>query len=313
MSKKINFLSEHGKTISKRKRMSGTDPSKKPEVKQCNVIEGESQNFSAISLIPIVIGTGGVKATNVMGPYRLHLLQYPAAGNEAYERIGNSFFLKSLRLKGYVALSSRIFRPINWRLYLYRFDGPSPWEEDDETSVTLSTSHYLSLFKNVQGFTTDLAANTARVNSRHTFYKAVRKLPKDYAYTCKCIASGTIPVTNKLGNISYSTLGSSGATVGLISPLDVVANEDLGCMSLDVNIKLNDRITYVQANNSYTPTGWTPTVRYYLAYEDDFGVGYHISQASAGTAVNNTYSLSNLPAEKPFSIEFWGRWYYTDD
>lgn len=317
MSKIVFFREKDGKvSAKKRKRMSGTVAKRKPEIKQCNTILGHGADYTAYDISPMFNGVEVNDASQDMFSWRLHSLAYPGVGANADDRIGNSIFLKSFRLKGYLSVSTRVFRPIHWRLLLYRFSG-----------LVIGTPHgalvtaqqqvdpYLHvLYKNTETMEDDHAANELRVHSRHNYFKAVRKMPKDMDYSCKVIASGVVPVTNSIieeGQKQFGTYAASGVNATVVK-----ANEDKLCEPIDVVVKLNDRVTWLPTDNS-TNT-FHADVSYFLTLETDFVVGYAVSYPTVPNAQNQggifsaNYTLDKTLANRPFIISAHGRFYYTD-
>lgn len=312
----IWFNGNSGKLVAKkRKRMPGTDSSKRKEVKQCNPMYGHPSDYTAFNLRPMLNYTSSLEGGQVISPWRLHKLLYPEQGANSYQRVGNSIFIKSLRIKGYIYPNYRcIAKPIHWRLKLYRMDSLYPKAANHTTLNDISA--YLTLFNNFE-----IPANFTHYYNiidacRHNFYKAIKKYPKLVNYSCKTIASGTIPLTNGLHNFGYDALGNTTfKTVGSFLDDDGTWTEDKSMFPLDINIKINDRITWLLDQAS---SAMTANVFYFIVLEDDFGVGVDVHKttydASSGDFNDPYYEFeANDIAKCCYHGTFFARWYYTDD
>lgn len=312
----IWFNGNSGRIVAKkRKRMPGTDQSKRKEIKQMNPMYGHPNDYTSFDVVPLLNYTPSLEGGGDIAPWRLHKLLYPSQGTNSYERIGNSIFIKSLRIKGHIGPTwKNIARPISWRLKLYRFDSMYP-QVTNHTALN-DVGAYLTLFNNFE-LPSDFSNVSAVYNAcRHNFYKAIKKYPKLTNYTCKTIASGILPMTNSLGNFGYEAFGSNPIkTFGS----NLADNGTFGSMKqifpIDINVKINDRITWErdQAN-----TGMTANVFYFLVWEDDFGCGCDVKpstyNASSGTFNLPYYEINGTnTAQRCYYCNFFAKWYYTDD
>lgn len=309
----IDFSYDAGKSYTKkRKRIPGANADKKPEVKQFNPCDGTG-GLDGMEIYPFVKERPG-------SAYQLHLwrmkpLIWPVVGTSFYNRIGNQFFLKSLRFKGYLVIHGNVIRPIRWRLKLYRFDKPIPeFKYGNAYTYTVITDVYLSLFKNYQNYPNGISTDNVIVNSRHNFYKMVKNLPKDRPYTSKVIASGVVPVNNGKENTGTKVLGSG--SVGYQQTFSTKAYQlDAGCIPIDVLVKCNDRIVYSLDDDQQT---YSAAIQYAIVLEDDWGVGVEItppdlvSVQGETTWYNADYQLrdNTFPC---YEIKLFCRGYFTDD
>lgn len=316
MPKNVIVFSEDTGRVSakKRKRIAGTVAKKKPEIKQCNTMTGHNIDYEAYTIKPVNSISYVTTDAKTIYPWRLIPLYYPLVGTESYNRIGNNIFLKSLRLKGYVTPTWRnLVKPIHWRLKLYRFDGEYP--EPASANAVVQMQAYLGLFNNWET-PAQASATSYTAAARHDFFKAIKKYPKLYNYSCKTIASGIIPLANKCFTSSGVAIGSAAQQI-VEKGFERTSNNDCGCYPLDVIVKLNDRISWVRnaANTSYVQD-----IHYFFAFEDDFGIGIAIQEPSITipsqgsptfTGANWTLDITN-PDNCCYTLSFFARWYYTD-
>lgn len=312
----ILFNGNSGKVVAKkRKRMSGTDGSRRREVKQMNPLYGHPNDYTAFEVRPMVSLSGSLDGGQNIYPWRLHKLMYPDQGSNSYQRIGNSIFLKNLRIKGYVyPRFNCLVKPINWRLKLYRFDSMYPQVTTHNAKNDVSA--YMTLFNNIEVPADTGVALDCVAACRHNFYKAIKKYPKIVNYTCKTIASGRIQMTGNIESFGSTSFGNASCvTYGTCLTNFGSYLEDKGCYPLDINVKLNDRVTW---QLDQTSTAMTANVFYFLVLEDDLGVGVeaHGASGNAGqaTVTQPYYSFDvNNSANSCYKMSFFARWYYTDD
>lgn len=298
----IEFTPDEGRvSFKKRKRMAGTKSKMQKEIKQVNTASNQGASYSAYTVRPGLSSPDSQDGSIYIHPWRFTRLVYPSVGTSNDTRIGNSFFLRALRIKGYVTYSSRnILRPIHWRLKLYRFEGASPYNFVAGSTAIDQVAQYSTLFANWENPTDWTSGSQVIAACRHNFWKAIKKYPKHYDYTCKTIASGVIPKSNSFiatGSASYGsqTTYSVGAQVE-------TNNSDSGDFPLDVIVKLHDRIV-IKDN--------VPSASYFFVFEDDFGMFIKVVE---GTQTSfPTWSLSNEVTYKVYSLEFWSRFYFSDD
>lgn len=306
----IDFHYDSGKVyVKKRKRAPGANPDKKPEIKQFNPYDG-SASFIGITFFPLLRMNQAL--TTDFLPYRLEPLVWPIMGTSANQRIGNSFFLKAIRLKGYVEIFRNVLRPIRWRIKLFRFEKPIPEEWYLTGNYTQQTNLYVRLFKNFEEFSQGIDGHETINRCRHNFYKMIKNLPKDRPYSSKVIASGVIPINNALiseGSFVYGQTNAFQVTTQ-IKPGD----PDCGCYPIDVLIKCNDRITYSMNDDQ---SSYSADVRYCLVLEDDFGMGIKITPAGytpGQTPITDVPKVEFNPTSDPcYVIRLFSRGYFTDD
>ncbi|QCH00634.1 Cap [Circoviridae sp.] len=303
----IDFHYDSGKQyVKKRKRVPGANPDKKPEIKQFNPRDGTG-GFDGINFFPLV--KVNQATTDNWLPYRLYPLSWPLLGTGANERIGNSFFLKAIRLKGYIEINRCVFRPIRWRLKLFRLEKPMPlWYMTG--NYTQQTGSYLELYKNCERFAQGISVQSTIDRCRHNYYKMIKNLPKVRPYTSKVIASGVIPINNKF--ISQGTKEYGQVNAFQVTSSVEVYDDDCGCYPIDVLIKCNDRITYSLQDDAYQPD-----IRYCLVLEDDFGVGVNVKPAvfiPGDDPITNTPIIEFYDTSYPcYWIRLFARGYFTDD
>lgn len=297
----IEFTPDEGRlSYNKRKRMPGTKSKMQKEIKQANTAANHQGDYTAYTAYASLITKASQDGSPLMYPWRFSRLVFPGLGQANYQRIGNSFFLRSLRIKGYVSYSSRnILRPIRWRLKLYRFEGVNPYSWTT-TSASAQVAQYAKLFTNWETPSDWTRFSDIISSCRHNFYKAIKKYPKEYSYHCKTIASGVIPKSNSFVATSGITYGTQNTyTLGNQVQTN---NNDSGDTPIDVIVKLNDRVVIKDDIES---------CQYFLVLEDDFGSHIRVTEGTSNTIA--TWNFSDDVSYKVYSLEFWSRWYYTDD
>lgn len=298
----IEFTPDEGRvSFKKRKRMPGTKTKMNKEVKQVNTAANQAGGYTAYTVRPCLSTAASQDGSIYIYPWRLSHLAYPGMGIENWQRIGNTFFLRALRIKGYITYTSRnILRPIHWRLKLYRFEGASPYVWTNSSTALDQVNQYASLFTNWEMPVDWTSGSQCIAASRHNFWKAIKKYPKEYDYTCKTIASGVIPKSNSFVSTGTVTYGSQ--TTYSVGAQTETSNNDSGDFPLDVIVKLHDRIVYKDTNYS---------ANYFLVFEDDFGQYLKVTEGTSSTIP--TWSITNQLDYKVYSLEFWSRFYFTDD
>ena len=135
-------INESAVRNNKRKRCNGTNPNARPEMKRWNPFNITNiESFSSIN-----IGNGYVTSTGDPLPTMAYLSWHPVAlgkpnqGPTAFNRVGESFFLRYLRFKGYIEIKRFPVYQMHYRLRLIRTDGLELKNPLD----------YLSLFKKIE-------------------------------------------------------------------------------------------------------------------------------------------------------------------
>ena len=144
-------------------------------------------------------------------------------------RIGEKYFLRYLRFKGYIEIKKFPLYQAHYRLRLLRCE-----------NVTLSsTANYLTLFKNVE-----LDASTPELvyaSFRHDYFKKIRKVDTKHDVRITNLCSGVLPMQEayKVQTLAAgSTTSYSYGTARGIIPYGGVQ-----CIPIDVKVDVNDRIS----------------------------------------------------------------------
>lgn len=281
----------------KRKRMKGTDGSKKVEIKQWNPrSDGEGDTYNAMIFINTVNPT--YHSVNLCSSWLPMKLYNPSVGNESYQRVGKSYFLKYLRFKGYLRVENRCVVGCRWRLRLIRTDNYnfSDGYTSDDTAKTL-LRQYASLLRNNQlpNTDTDWSVNNILDCYRHNYYKSVFNVDNHNIIKTKIIASGYVPVSTE-ANVRGFTGTLTGNSAGVLTLIGHAHGQALDkgvyYVPLDVKVKCNDYVN-------------TEDIRYYLVLETDYAGGIDFQ-----TNEEVTYSI--LASKALFQLNFFVRGYFTD-
>lgn len=280
----------------KRKRMKGTNGTKKVEIKQWNPrYIGEGDTYNAINIYSVMnINYDNPVTLSAWLPQRLHM---PDRGTAPYQMIGNSIFLKYLRFKGYIRVYNRNIVGTRWRLRLLRTN-------NFEFTVSAgghgqqAIQQYLELHKNNMLPDNWTYPGNVLDACRHNFYKCVKNVDNSNVIQDKVIASGYIPVSNELRQGSNAG-NLSGNSAGIITLSHVERNtvmaEGYYNIPLDVKVKCND---FVREGD----------IRYYYVLETDCGIGFNFTDWSPSSDLAPSLQL----AHSSFEVNFFIRGYFTD-
>lgn len=312
----VVFDTNTGVNFTRKKRKMIGNSENKPEVKQFNPAKSPAdESFDGVNMYP-VIGVSTSDRTAVTS-WRLFHLNMPSQGTGVAQRVGNSIFLKSFRIKGYIDVMGYVTQAVRWRLKLVRVVGEG---FGSGVGSAAQVNNYLQLYRNHEGYPTDTGNASAEYLhdiTRHNFYKAIKLYPKTYDWHSKVIASGVIPgVKNIFKYFTCKSLGTNSQyTAGRILNASALSNGlrtyEKASIPIDVMVTLNDRITW------RTVGGATAMMtNYYLVLEDDIGAGVHlvtgsVSSSSVTGDVDWYYVNSINDAAAQFS--FFIRGYFTDD
>lgn len=278
----------------KRKRMKGTNSTKKVEIKQWNpryIGEGDTYNGVTLYNLQLYSNDTPVAGSSWM-PFQIHM---PSVGTNFYQRIGKSIFLKYLRFKGYIRVYNKAVVGCRWRLRLirtnnYEFESPAG---RGVAAIKKYVGHYKNAEAPQDADFTDVA--TMWNMTRHNFYKTIKNVDNDNIIQSKIIASGYIPVSSvaTLSEIRGTLTGNSAGAISLTSKThNAVLDNGFYCIPLDVKVKCND---YVVEGD----------IRYYYVLETDCGVGIGYSNdGGLGRSLSTEQAL--------FELSFFIRGYFTD-
>lgn len=304
MSKTINFLGNSGSVIAKRRKtVKGANHHKRDEVKQYNPFitmkpsemeTANRDNYGAVVISNLMsassVPSGHSEYWSSWIPYKF---ADPDQGTKRYERIGDQYFLKYLRFKGYVTCHGNVHMAINWRLVLVRCT------EDifPAASGLARADNYGSLFRNWENFNvTDPSLDTYRLSARHNYHKKIVNTDKTEVYSRKVLASGCIPFNQKRDQIGMLQAGSS-SSYSRGNIISIPYGEDVRLIPLDIKVKCND---WIKVNE----------VRYYIILEVDNPLGSHVagySSSAAGDVV-----LTHTWADREIDLNLFCRAYFID-
>lgn len=278
---KIIFGGNSGAYVTKkRKRMPGTDSSRKPELKTWDPLNPNSSKdvyvqYNLLNNASLATGEGLPAYTQCS--WQPVLLNMPNVGTGPVQRVGDRILWKFLKIKGYVMCCRNLQQPINWRLILFRV-------EKDFQSDSVTRTWYLNHYKMAITTNVTTAANSVPF-CQQNYYIKINDPDQNLGWKRKVIASGSCPVTSNIysadlilrdqgtGYDSYPYFGNN-----------VVANGNVGMtFPIDVTININDN---VEQN----------TIAYYLLLEVDCGHGWqHAASGEPSTGDSRTLSVQYNP------------------
>ena len=270
----------------KRKRANGTNPNAKPEMKRWNPFHIVStEDFQAIQIGNGYTSTSG-DAPPSYGYFAWHpiLLRKPSQGSSAFNRIGEDYFCRFLRFKGYIEIKKYPVYQMHYRLRLVRCAGGTTLSEPLD---------YLTNFKNVELDVSDVEKTYA--SFRHNFFKKVRDVDSKLDTRITNICSGVLPTAPSTKTVTL-TAGSSSSYSNAFNR-GITPWGGLQCIPIDVKVDVNDRIN--------------DDINYYLILEDDFPTGF-INNAPTG-ASEDPVVLSQSWSNFPIIFNFFCTGYFTDD
>lgn len=310
----VVFDTNTGVNFTRKKRKMIGNGESKPEVKQFNPAKSAADDsYDAIRMYPLV-GVSISDRTSVTS-WKLFHLYMPSQGSTAYQRVGNSIFLKCFRLKGYITIRGRIATAVRWRLKLVKFVGNGI---ASGVGAAAQTNTYLQLFRNHEAYPTDTSSSADYLHdiTRHNFYKTIKLYPKTYDWHSKVIASGVLPGVKNIFNYSTNTsLGTNsqytfGRSLNLSNMNTGLREFEKVHIPLDIMVTLNDRVTWRTVN------GVTAVMtNYYLALEEDLGAGIHIAPPTGtGSSIDGAdWYYTNSTNDAVAEFNFFIRGYFTDD
>lgn len=305
MGKSVTFVSDvNGSSVSKTKKRMRGDTNRRPEIKiwdPCSEYAAQYATKTCYCVYSRNVPTADLSPNGLYNhsPYRLG---YPGVGVSANQRIGNEFFLKYIRLKGYVWTTNYNPLGIRWRLVLLKVNPAQ--------NVSLDTSGYLNKFLDTTisnpaswgtpGSITNF--DNTEDGALRNYYMKVKDVQEWVGFKRKVIASGYVPPNFSPFEINGGTItaGESGTVTqyALFTAGDGDASTEYRhAQPLDVKVTLNDRINAAK----YTSIYW-------LIFEADCGVGIKLDPTQESRLVSDeTYANGS-----PLMVHFLARAYFTD-
>lgn len=288
--------------ISKRKRVRGKigNPSKKPELKFCNVaILGDKYSIFNIN---------GVAARNieVAGVWRPYPLNWPAVGAGSDQRIGKRIRVKYLRLKGFVASSPYLIQQVRYRIVLYRTK--KHFSEDDGVTEVYDEDWKHLIYNNYHTLDSADSAVIQR-DTVHNFYMSFidQQNMKDTDCKRRILIKGLLKPREDIGNYSNSSATITGTmgnqSIALTRSTFTSSGKFIKHFAADINT--------VENMEAYFPIDLTVDLndnvdceeyRYVIMVESDVGIGQN--------AVGD-YSYAQVSAN--YFFRFIPQIYYFDD
>ena len=274
--------------VTKRKRMVLYKhlSSPRPEIKKYNPLHTDQTNpYDAISICNIAQPTS--PPTDSYGSWEMIQFQDPLQGTASYNRVGNFYSLKYLKIKGYVEVNWKCEFKVNYKLLLIRADA-----EMHDFHQFLNKFYHNYQFPSGWTNTSHTFVDDATRMSygRHNYYKMVRNVDTwgEGDVVIRVINDGTITnfpqrteSTVVVGtNPSITTTSNDGATWPAYYPINI-------------NVTVNDNIKVGKE-------------RYYLMLITDQPVGYTRVMGSQGLSRSHAY------ADRAFELSFFTLAYYTD-
>lgn len=276
----------------KRKRVKGADHHLRNEVKQFNPFV--TQNGSRVGYGSFYISniwdpdlTNITNANVCYGAWRPIIVHHPDYGSSNFNRIGNQYFMKYLRFKGYIWVGANIYRDISWRLVLYRSNVGALFDAATVTTSKAQADAVLEkVYKNVEPYTSAGGQGQPSIGevSRHNFYKKIVNVDHKEEVSRKVIASGTIPA---VWGATWTSNHQFGASSGVEHGLDTafVVGDGRRYVPIDVKVTCNDWIK-------------VDDIQYYLVLECDSIYGLNVTNPTTAVIIGvqevNTWSQSCL-------------------
>lgn len=286
----------------KRKRVKGADHHLRNEVKQYNPFVSVSSvnrnNYGSfyISNIYYPNKTGEQYESVKYGSWDPIMLHDPDPGAGSAEAIGNQYFLKYLRFKGYINVSDGCYRDVSWRLVLYRSNNGKLVPDSAQLPNTRADAILSHCYKATELFTNASSTNPDVAIARHNFYKKIVNVDNKDTFSKKIIASGTVPQTWTGQWTSTHALGAtSGMSHGFYSDFQI--GDGRRYIPLDIKVTCNDWVKKEE-------------VFYYIVLETDSIKGLNISDPTNAALIGA--SESDVYAKSMFVFNFYCRAYFID-
>lgn len=258
----------------------------RPEIKKFNPLYVDQSNiYDAISISNIAQQSGSPSGGR--GSWELIKLNDPTQGTGSFNRIGMSYSLKYLRIKGYLEANYKCEFKINFKLlliradfdlqnfhtflnrYFYNYQFPSSWTD---------TNH---------NFSSDIER---AAYGRHNYYKLVRNTDTWGIgnVVVRVLYDGTI--TN------FPQMVSSTISVGSNPSISTTSNDGPAWNAyypINLSVTVNDNIKVEKE-------------RYWMMLVTDQPIGYTRTTGSQGVTRSHAYT------DRAFELNFFTLAYYTD-
>lgn len=314
------------RTSGKRKRMPGTNKNGNEECKKCQMFAGTNSLEKIYDLFQFTNQAGLFGNTTDIGltiPVRGSWIPvpvvHPTQGAYGYNRVGQSYFIKYFRMKGYCLVKANMIRPAHWRLRLIRVEDEGVFTEPSSSvsSHKVINSYLSAMYRNPQILTGNEGPQDRSKKLATNYYCALKTRLEDMTIHSKIIASGTISSINvpqKFGFLPGVHSEEEPAGTGLVSNDLGLDNEEWAYSKFDVRVLVNDCVSYKLYKKDDGNNYLISDVDYYVVLETDMTYGYDITQpnigggvAPAGTVLNSTSLIDEV-----FNLRMTQIQYFTD-
>lgn len=313
------------RTSSKRKRMPGTNKDAKEECKKMAMFTATTniQDIYQLFKFSSVLGAYTSDSSHVIrGSWMPIEVRHPAQGTNGFNRIGQSFFLKYFRLKGYCTVRSNCVRPIHWRLRLIRVEDEAVFTLPSQGTGSISANYvdvvnsYLStMYRNptmiASGDSTEIKSQKLAEN----YYCGLKTQLENKTIDSKVIATGTVAPSNILTSAANALPADQVAHEGFSYNSLGDLPEDFAYTKLDCRVVLNDNISYNLWKNSSGTSSLVSNVDYFVVMETDCCYGMDIYEANTGGSGNEKvggFRKTLQSTDEQFNLIFTQIEYFTD-
>lgn len=297
MSKKVIFNGNLGNSFArKRRRMPGTNKKFTPEIKAWDCMNPANTTIGTADQFEIH-EIGNLASFPEALPQDYHYswtplrIQFPTVGANPYNRIGERFLFKYLKIKGYVQVMRRCANPINWRLCLIRWDNAQ--------NAGFNRATYNSMFKMLPSVPAGYTIEDWAQWGFKAFYNKIKNPDMASRFKRKVIASGHVPSCyNEIINDGHLT--PSGQQPGLLQYESTTNSETTGeiaaLMPIDITVTVNDNVD--------------TSINYYLLLETDIVYGITPNSYNPGSNSGDKRAITVLTDQ--FTIKFFTKGYFED-
>lgn len=301
---------------SKRKRMPGTDPHGKIEIKTASmmtVTNNISDKFD-VFVFKNQYSYGFNIDTGIAGSWIPIPVREPLIGANSFQRVGSAYFIKYFRLKGFVETHGNCVNPIHWRLRLLRIADEVPFSLED-TQIDRVNNYLKFVYKNPYLISSSDTASTIFEKFVRNYYCCIKNLNTNSNLKSKVIASGYIPSNVLPMRQGTLTIGSS-STLSSSLIISDLKTSPYGYNKFDVRVVINDSIKYSYETASESLAANVASARYWVVMETDCPFGLSISNPSAGgqgvEPSVGSYSYSTTSTDSNFELKFTQIQYFID-
>lgn len=308
------------KTSTKRKRMPGVNKNASDEVKKaaCFITTSTLNNIYQLFDFSNIYGAYGIDGSIIYrGSWMPIEILHPTIGYNAWNRIGNSYFIKYFRFKGYVCVKANNPHPIHWRFKLIRVEDEGVFTLPDGNNSLDVINKYLSVMYR----SPTLLANGDNLEQKaaklaQNYFCNLKTNLENKTIHAKVIASGTIPANNipiRYGEKSPNVPNT--AYEGYNSNAFGIEPRAYAYSKFDVRVLVNDNIGYHYLTASDNQRYTVSDVDYFVVLETDSPIGYDFygpNSGIQGTNLEGGVLNSETHADEIFKFRISNIQYFLD-